>query len=91
MQNPTREITLKFLHELFTRFGEVDTLVSDNGSPFTSGEFRDFCETYQIEHIMIPPYHLRFNGQAKRFVDTLNRALKKARAIPTEKALQQSL
>ena len=29
----------------------VDTLVSDYGSQFMSGEFRDFCETYQIEHI----------------------------------------
>ena len=91
-KNPTTEITIKFLYELFTRFGVVDTLVSDNGSQFTSGEFRDSCETYKIEHITIPPYHPRSNGQAERFVNTLKRALKKkARATPTERALQQFL
>ena len=68
---------IKFLHEVFTRFRVVDTLVSDNRSQFMSGEFRDFCETYQIEYITIPTYHLRSNGQAERFVDTLKRALKK--------------
>ena len=33
-KNPTREITIKFLHELFARFGVVDTLLSNNGSQF---------------------------------------------------------
>ena len=52
-KNPTTEISIKFLHELFARFGVLDTLLSENGSQFTSREFRDFCETYQIEHITI--------------------------------------
>ena len=34
-KNPTTEITIKFLHELFARFGVVETFVSDNGSQFT--------------------------------------------------------
>ena len=85
------KITIKFLYELFARFGIVDTIVSDNGSQFTSGEFRNFCEIYQIEHIMIPPYQQGFNGHAKRFVNTLKWALKKARATPTERVLQQFL
>ena len=59
----------------------------DNGSQFTSGEFRDFCETYQIKYITIPLYHLKSNRQAERFVDTLKRVLKKTRATPTERAL----
>ena len=62
-KDPTTEITIKFLHELFATFGVVDTLVFDNRSQFTSGEFRDFCETYQIEHITILPYHPISNGQ----------------------------
>ena len=71
--------------------GVVDTLVSNNGSQLTSGEFRDFYETYLIEHIKISLDHSRSNGQAERFVDTLKRDLKKARATPNEKALQQFL
>ena len=90
-KNPTTEITIKFLHELFTRFGVMDTLVSHNGSQFMSGEFRDFCETYQIECITISLHHPRSNGQAERFVNTLKRALKKARSTLTKRALQQFL
>ena len=55
-KNPTTEITIKFLHELFARFGVVDTIVSDNGSQFTSIEFKDFCESYQIDHVTTTPF-----------------------------------
>ena len=79
------------MHKLFTRFRVVDCLVSDNGTQFTSGDFKEFCDTFQIDHITIPPYHSRSNGQAERFVDTLKRATKKAKGTPTEKAFQQFL
>ena len=41
--------------------------------------------------IMITLYHPKSKGQTKNFVDTLKRALKKARSTPTGKALQQFL
>ena len=44
-KSPTTEITIKFLHELFTSFGVVVTIVSYNGSQFTSREFKDFCKS----------------------------------------------
>ena len=86
-KNPTTETTMKFLHEQFARFG----LVSDNGSQLASIEFKELCESYLIDHVTTAPFHPRSNGQAERFVDTLKRALKKVRATPTEKALQQFL
>ena len=89
--NPTTEVTINFLHELFARFGIVDCLVSYNGTQLTSGDFLDFCEAFQINHITIAPYHPRSNGLAENFVDTLKRALKKASGTPTGKALQQFL
>ena len=76
------------LHELFARYSVVDTIVSDNGTQFTSKEFEHFCATFQVEHIRIPPCHPRSNGQAERFVDTIKRALKKAIGTPTKNALQ---
>ena len=88
MKRPTSTNTVNRLHELFARYGVVDTIVSDNGTQFTSKEFEHFCATFQVEHIRIPPYHPRSNGQAERFVNTLKRALKKAIGTPTKKALQ---
>lgn len=90
-RKPTSETTINCLHELFARFGVVDCLVTDNGTQFTSADFQEFCETFQVKHIKSPPYHPRSNGQAERFVDTLKRALRKAYDVPTEKALQQFL
>ena len=66
-------------------------MVSDNGSQFTSVEFKEFCEIFQIKHINTPQYHPSSNGQAERFVDTLKLALKKASGTPTDKAVQQFL
>ena len=77
-KRPTTNCTIGFLHELFAHFGVVDCVVTDNGTQFMSNEFKQFCDTYQVKHIMTLQYHPRSNGQAERFVDTLKRALKKA-------------
>ena len=90
-RRPTSGTTIGFLHEVFSRFGVIDCVVSDNGSQFTSGEFKEFCEIFQIKHITTPQYHPRSNGLAERFAGTLKRALKKASGTPTDKALQQFL
>ena len=81
-RRPTAGTTIGFLHELFARFGVVDCVVRDNGSRFTSVEFKEFCEIFQIKHITTPQYHPRSNGQAERFVDTLKRALQKIISYP---------
>ena len=59
MQKTFSGTTIGFLHELFARFGVVDCVVSDNGSQFTSVEFKEFCEIFQIKHITTPHYHPR--------------------------------
>jgi len=54
-------------------FGVPETIVSNNGTQFTSHKFREFS------HILSPPYHPQSNGRAERFVDTFNRSLLKQR------------
>ena len=74
---PTLTVTIKFMHELFERFGYPETIVTDNATLFTSKDFRIFWEVFAIKHITTPPFHPRSNGFAERFVNTLKRALKK--------------
>ena len=78
MKTPTTTATISFLRDIFSRFGVPETLVTDNGTQFTSFEFADFRRVNGIQHIGTPPYHPQSNDQVERFVDTLKRAIFKA-------------
>ncbi|KIH57824.1 hypothetical protein ANCDUO_11981 [Ancylostoma duodenale] len=84
--------TIRQLIGLFAQSSNFYTLVSDNGTQFTSKEFADFCVTNAIQHMRSPPSHPQSNGQAKRFVDTFEVALRKLKNdIPTADPLQKFL
>ena len=57
--------------------GIPETIVSDNGSEFTSCEFGDFTRKNGIRHIKTAPYHPASNGLAERAVQTIKEGLKK--------------
>lgn len=75
----TAAATIAKLRELFSRFGSPETIVSDNGTQFTSHSFEHFCKINGIQHIRTPPFSPQCNGQAERFVDTFKRALRKSK------------
>lgn len=73
----TAAATIGILRSIFARLGMPETLVSDNGTQFTSSEFAQFCVSNGIDHVTTAPFHPQANGQAERFVDTFKRANKK--------------
>lgn len=80
----TREITSKFtinkLREVFARFGLPETIVSDNGTQFTSELFQNFVSMNKIVHITSPPGHPATDGAAENTVKSFKKGLKAALA-----------
>ena len=62
--------TIDALNHLFAIEGLPDTIVTDNGSQFTSQEFQTFCAQFGVVHLTSPVFHLASNGEAERFVQT---------------------
>ena len=55
---------------MFATHGLPETVVSDNGTAFTSAEFRTFLKKNGIKQITFAPYHPATNGLAERAVQT---------------------
>ncbi|XP_062541441.1 uncharacterized protein K02A2.6-like [Armigeres subalbatus] len=62
-RSPTTSTTTTFLQECFSRFGIPLVIVSDNGSQFSSADFRTFCEKLGVIHFRAAPFHPQSNGQ----------------------------
>ena len=69
----TSSVTIDFLHELFARFGLLETIVSDNATQFS---LKNFYKIHLIVHLTSPPYHPRSNGMTERLFDVFKRAIK---------------
>ena len=56
---------------------ESQTIVSDGGPQYTSAEFKDFTQQWQIEHRVSSPRNPQSNGIAERCVQTMKASLVK--------------
>ena len=79
MNSMTSTATIRALREIFSRHGLPKSIVSDNGTQFTSAEFQTFCEMNGIAHITTAVYKPSTNGQCERVVQIVKSALKQAR------------
>ncbi|XP_044173524.1 uncharacterized protein K02A2.6-like [Acropora millepora] len=72
----TRVITV--LKSWFSRHGIP--LISDNGPPFNSDDFKAFSVEWDFHHVTSSPDHAQSNGRAENAVKTCKSLLRKARA-----------
>ena len=69
------EALIQELKEIFASQGIPEALVSDNGSQFSSKEFKDFTVAWGIAHVTSSPKFSQSNGEAKRAVQTVKQML----------------
>ncbi|XP_055856265.1 uncharacterized protein K02A2.6-like [Episyrphus balteatus] len=70
-------VVITHLKSIFARHGIPTIMLSDNGPPFNSEEFKNFSEKWGIDHVTSSPYFPRSNGLAERSVQTIKKMLKK--------------
>ena len=66
--SPTSQITIAKLQWTFSHFGLPQTIVTDNGTCFTSEMFQSYLQSLGIQHITTALYHPQSNGMAERCV-----------------------
>ena len=69
--------TIKVLRYLFASQGIPELIFSDNGTSFTSDEFKQFVTRNGIRHRTSSPYHPATNGLAEWAVQLVKSGLKK--------------
>ena len=74
----TRVITV--LKSWFSRHGIPVIIISDNGPPFNSEDFKTVSKEWDFRHTTSSPYHAQSNGRVENAVKTCKSLLTKARA-----------
>ena len=67
------------LDQLFATFGTPSVVRSDNGPCFNRG-FPKFAHVFGFRHRKVTPFWPRVNGEVERFVKTLKKCIKAAKA-----------
>ncbi|GJY13408.1 reverse transcriptase domain-containing protein [Tanacetum coccineum] len=66
------EVIVKFLKQLFSRFGTPRAIISDRGTHFCNDQFYNILKKYGVTHKLSTSYHPQTSGQ----VEVSNRGLK---------------
>ena len=64
---------------IFSEYGWLDTIVSDNGPCYTTEAFTKTMQEYRVNRITSSPHYPQSNGLAEKFVQTVKSLFYKAR------------
>ncbi|XP_063361853.1 uncharacterized protein K02A2.6-like [Cydia amplana] len=68
MNGTSAAAVIRVLRELWSRFGIPKQVVSDNGPPYSSTEFKNFLSSNGVDQVLSAPYHPASNGAAESAV-----------------------
>ena len=91
VRSATTTITIDKLQTIFATHGVPEMLVTDNGTVFTSHEFREFAQRNAIPHVTTSPYHSSCNGLAEELYRLSRLPTRKMTSGPTKKKVAQIL
>ena len=69
--------TIQILRDFFADTRVPSILFTDNGPPFNSAEFSDFCRNWGVRHITSSPYYAQSNSYAENGVKQAKALLRK--------------
>jgi transposase InsO family protein len=78
--------TINFIKSIVFRFGVPHSIITDNGTNFTSKEFKDYCEGLGIKLKFASVAHPKTNGQVEKANGLICNGIKKRLLAPLEKA-----
>ena len=71
----TTSATTETLKQVFSEYGLPQTVMTDNGPPFSSKEFAAFTNQYRFDHITSSPCYPQSNGFIECMVQTVKRVI----------------
>ena len=70
MRKTTTKLTINKFRNI-SREGAPQLLITDNGPPFNSTEFKHFCQQWNLQHFTHSPNYPQSDGQAEREMQTV--------------------
>jgi hypothetical protein len=77
MKSTTSAALIGEVTRFFCDFGRPEVLESDNGTQFSSVEFREFCRAMGVQQVSSSPEFAQSNGLVERHIQTVKRTLLK--------------
>lgn len=78
LSNLTSNAVIQNMKQVFSRHGIPGVLISDNGTQYTSREFKIFAKVWGFDHVTSSPNFAQSNGKSERAVQTVKKLLMKS-------------